>query len=197
MSGNRHVGSNPTLSANLRQNARFARWLRVASQRTRALGEGCPPAPRAKRAPGKGGQLSSCGVAHKLRTAPPTSPTTRAYSSKQSVARRLPRSEACPSRQTVRLHHSKHQPSAETLRRRDIGPAIPAERAQRWKESLDRTLDTVDPRCEHRVSDGTDSVAFREILEIRCRSRVCQPALRRLLSKSAQIERPGSPSTTC
>ena len=101
------------------------------------------------------------------------------------------------SRQTVRLHHSKHQPSAETLRRRDIGPAIPAERAQRWKESLDGTLDTVDPRCEHRVSDGTDSVAFREILEIRCRSRVCQPALRRLLSKSAQIERPGSPSTTC
>jgi hypothetical protein len=189
------VGSNPTLSASLRQTARFARWLRAGRPASgasvlRRLSTGAASEASAWRrwtTPRPDSSLRRSAIAYRERCCfsfPANSPLP-------PLAQSLLRSGRGSPGKAIRLHHTKLESSAEALHRRDLRRRCAGERAQCRAEPFDGSVETVGHRRDHRVPHRADGLALREVLEVRGRTRVREQPLRGR-AMSGRIE-PGAP----
>src|SRR6185436_14402496 len=92
------------------------------------------------------------------------------------------------SAKAIRLHHPKLEQSAKAVHRGDVRRRGARAWAQCRTEPLDDSVETVGHRGDYRVYERANGRALREVLEVRCGSRVCQEPLYRIVVSARNSE---------
>ena len=178
MSGNRHVGSNPTLSANLRQ---------ALASLAASVGKPCL-ASVARRLPSGAAAAAKEGGEFYLLFAAATDHFLRARVATNCLSAKMQPLQVAESLLTfdcgllskaVRLHSPKRAQSGAKVHWIGHQRSRAVEGSQRGPKSIDCSLETLDHRCVHRVSNRANGGQIREVPEVWLGSHVCQSPLLR------------------